>query len=117
MNSGLGRVKTLKGTANLLIYASIFLGAVLLIQLFALVPFLAILFRLGGLDRICDRCIGRCKGLENGIPVEPRTRDSDACCLTATVRTLFADSSWAQPCLLNFHRRISAPSCSNPDSL
>src|SRR5437879_13311942 len=39
MNSGLGRVKTLKGTANLLIYASIFLGAVLLIQLFALVPF------------------------------------------------------------------------------
>src|SRR5437016_14571271 len=39
MNSGLGRVKTLMGTANLLIYASIFLGAVLLIQLFALVPF------------------------------------------------------------------------------
>src|SRR5438445_13898633 len=38
MNSGLGRVKTLKGTANLLIYASIFLGAALLIQLFAIVP-------------------------------------------------------------------------------
>src|SRR5438445_3379063 len=116
MNSGLGRVKTLKGTANLLIYASIFLGAVLLIQLFSR-SLLVILFRLGGLDRICDRCIGHCKGLENGIPVEPCTRDSDACCLTATVRTLFADSSWAQPCLLNFHRRISAPSCSNPDSL
>ena len=39
MNSGSGRVNTLKGTANLLIYASIFLGAILLIQLFALVPF------------------------------------------------------------------------------
>src|SRR5438445_7164631 len=38
MNSGLGRVKTLKGTANLLIYASIFLGAALVIQLFAIVP-------------------------------------------------------------------------------
>jgi len=38
MNSSSGRVNTLKGTANLLIYASIFLGAILLIQLFALVP-------------------------------------------------------------------------------
>jgi|SRR2546425_8507240 len=38
MNSGLGRVKTLKSTANLMIYTSILLGAVLLIQLFALVP-------------------------------------------------------------------------------
>ncbi|OLB72711.1 hypothetical protein AUI06_00500 [archaeon 13_2_20CM_2_52_21] len=33
-----GRLKTLKASADLLIYASIFLGAALLIQLFAIVP-------------------------------------------------------------------------------
>jgi len=38
MDSHPRRVKTLKGTADSLIYASIFLGAALLIQLFAIVP-------------------------------------------------------------------------------
>ena len=38
MDSHRRRVKTLKGTADSLIYASIFLGAALLIQLFAIVP-------------------------------------------------------------------------------
>ena len=38
MESHSGRLKTLKASADLLIYASIFLGAALLIQLFAIVP-------------------------------------------------------------------------------
>src|SRR5437016_6667821 len=38
MDSHSGRLKTLKASADLLIYASIFLGAALLIQLFAIVP-------------------------------------------------------------------------------
>ena len=38
MDSHSERLKTLKSVANLLIYASIFLGAALLIQLFAIVP-------------------------------------------------------------------------------
>ena len=38
MDSHSGRLKTVKASADLLIYASIFLGAALLIQLFAIVP-------------------------------------------------------------------------------
>jgi len=38
LDSHSGRLKTLKVSADLLIYASIFLGAALLIQLFAIVP-------------------------------------------------------------------------------
>jgi len=38
LESHSGRLKTLKASADLLIYASIFLGAALLIQLFAIVP-------------------------------------------------------------------------------
>src|SRR5438876_1776320 len=116
MDSHPRRVKILKVTADSLIYASIFLGA-------ATYPIvrnhscLAILLRFGRLDRVSDRCIGRCKGLENGIPFKPRTCDSDASCLTAKAGALFASASWTQSCLPNFHRRISAPSCSNPGSL
>jgi len=38
LDSHSGRLKTVKASADLLIYASIFLGAALLIQLFAIVP-------------------------------------------------------------------------------
>ena len=38
MDSHSERIKTLKAFANLLIYASIFLGAALLVQLYSLVP-------------------------------------------------------------------------------
>src|SRR2546430_17422100 len=69
MNSGLGRVKTLKGTANLLIYASIFLGAVLLIQLFALVPFWLFYRVLAGWTAYVIVAMGVAKGLKMACPL------------------------------------------------
>src|SRR2546427_10985696 len=69
MNSGLGRVKTLKGTANLLIYASIFLGAVLLIQLFALVPFWLFYSVLAGWIAYVIVALALAKGLNMAYPL------------------------------------------------
>ncbi len=69
MNSGLGRVKTLKGTANLLIYASIFLGAVLLIQLFALVPFWLFCSVLAGWIAYVIVALAVAKGLKMAYPL------------------------------------------------
>src|SRR5438094_7122990 len=69
MNSGLGRVKTLKGTANLLIYASIFLGAVLLIQLFALVPFWLFYSVLAGWIAYVIVALAVAKGLKMAYPL------------------------------------------------
>jgi len=68
MNSGLGRVKTLKVTANLLIYASIFLGAVLLIQLFALVPFWLFYSVLAGWIAYVIVALAVAKGLKMAYP-------------------------------------------------
>src|SRR5437016_13254480 len=69
MNSGLGRVKTLKGTANLLIYASIFLGAVLLIQLFALVPVWLFYSVLAGWIAYLIVALAVAKGLKMAYPL------------------------------------------------
>ena len=69
MNSGLGRVNTLKGTANLLIYASIFLGAILLIQLFALVPFWLFYSVLAGWIAYLVVALAVAKGLKMGYPL------------------------------------------------
>src|SRR5436190_1109178 len=69
MNSGLGRVKTLKGTANLLIYASILLGAVLLIQLFALVPFWLFYSVLAGWIAYLIVAMAIAKGLKVAYPL------------------------------------------------
>ena len=69
MNSGLGRVKTLKGAANLLIYASILLGAVLLIQLFALVPFWLFYSVLAGWIAYLIVALAVAKGLKVAYPL------------------------------------------------
>ena len=69
MNSGLGRVKTVKGAANLLIYASIFLGAVLLIQLFALVPFWLFYSVLAGWIAYVIVALAVAKGLKMAYPL------------------------------------------------
>ncbi len=69
MNSGLGLVKTLKGTANLLIYASIFIGAVLLIQLFALVPSWLFYSVLAGWIAYLIVALAVAKGLKMAYPL------------------------------------------------
>ena len=69
MNSGSGRVKTLKGTANLLIYASIFLGAVLLIQLFVLVPLWLFYSVLAGWIAYLVVALAVAKGLRIAYPL------------------------------------------------
>src|SRR5881409_1141900 len=69
MNSGLGLVKTLKGTANLLIYASIFIGAVLLIQLFAIVPVWLFYSVLAGWIAYLIVALAVAKGLKMAYPL------------------------------------------------
>ena len=69
MNSGLGRVNTLKGTANLLIYASIFLGVVLLIQQFALVPVWLFYSVLAGWIAYLIVALAVAKGLKVAYPL------------------------------------------------
>src|SRR5207247_3414298 len=69
MNYGLARVKTLKGTANLLIYSSIFLGAILLIQLFALVPFWLFCSVLAGWVAYVIVALAVAKGLKMAYPL------------------------------------------------
>ena len=69
MNSGLGLVNTLKGTANLLIYASIFIGAVLLIQLFALVPSWLFYSVLAGWIAYLIVALAVAKGLKMAYPL------------------------------------------------
>src|SRR5438128_12615664 len=69
MNSGLRLVKTLKGTANLLIYASILLGAVLLMQLFALVPVWLFYSVLAGWIAYLIVALAAAKGLKTAYPL------------------------------------------------
>src|SRR2546425_2355490 len=69
MNSSSGRVKTLKGTADMLIYASIFLGAVLLIQLFALVPVWLFYSVLAGWIAYLFVALAVAKGLKMAYPL------------------------------------------------
>jgi len=68
LESHSGRLKTLKASADLLIYASIFLGAVLLIQLFALVPFWLFYSVLAGWIAYVIVALAVAKGLKMAYP-------------------------------------------------
>ena len=68
MDSHSGRLKTLKASADSLIYASIFLGAVLLIQLFALVPFWLFYSVLAGWIAYVIVALAVAKGLKMAYP-------------------------------------------------
>ena len=69
MDSHSGRLKTLKASADSLIYASIFLGAVLLIQLFALVPFWLFYSVLAGWIAYVIVALAVAKGLKMAYPL------------------------------------------------
>jgi len=69
LESHSGRLKTLKASADSLIYASIFLGAVLLIQLFALVPFWLFYSVLAGWIAYVIVALAVAKGLKMAYPL------------------------------------------------
>jgi len=69
LDSHSGRLKTLKASADSLIYASIFLGAVLLIQLFALVPFWLFYSVLAGWIAYVIVALAVAKGLKMAYPL------------------------------------------------
>jgi len=69
MDSHPRRVKTLKGTADSLIYASIFLGAALLIQLFAIVPVWLFYSVLAGWIAYLILALAIAKGLKMAYPL------------------------------------------------
>src|SRR6266704_1803030 len=69
MDSHPRRVKTLKGTADSLIYASIFLGAALLIQLFAIVPSWLFYSVLAGWNAYLIVALAVAKGLKMAYPL------------------------------------------------
>ncbi len=64
-----GRLKTLKSSADLLIYASIFLGAALLIQLFAIVPVWLFSSVLAGWIAYLIVAMAIAKGLKGAYPL------------------------------------------------
>jgi len=63
------RIKTLKAFANLLIYASIFLGAALLVQLYSLVPLWLFYSVLAGWVAYLITAVGVAKGLKMAYPL------------------------------------------------
>src|SRR5436853_6630635 len=69
MDSHPRRVKTLKGTADSLIYASIFLGAALLIQLFAIIPVWLFYSVLAGWIAYLIVALAVAKGLKMAYPL------------------------------------------------
>ena len=69
MDSHSGRLKTVKASADLLIYASIFLGVVLLIQLFALVPVWLFYSVLAGWIAYLIVALAVAKGLKVAYPL------------------------------------------------
>src|SRR5437879_12828572 len=69
MDSHPRRVKTLKGTADSLIYASIFLGAALLIQLFAIIPVWLFYSVLAGWIAYVIVALAVAKGLKMAYPL------------------------------------------------
>ena len=69
MDSHSGRLKTVKASADLLIYASIFLGAALLIQLFAIVPGWLFYSVLVGWIAYLIVALAIAKGLKMGYPL------------------------------------------------
>jgi hypothetical protein len=69
MDSHPRRVKTLKGTADSLIYASIFLGAALLIQLFEIVPVWLFYSVLAGWIAYLIVALAVAKGLKMAYPL------------------------------------------------
>src|SRR6266496_6565789 len=69
MDSHPRRAKTLKGTADSLIYASIFLGAALLIQLFAIVPVWLFYSVLAGWIAYVIVALAVAKGLKMAYPL------------------------------------------------
>ena len=69
MESHSGRLKTLKASADLLIYASIFLGAALLIQLFAIVPVWLFYSVLAGWVAYVIVALAVAKGLKMAYPL------------------------------------------------
>src|SRR2546422_11389339 len=69
MDSHPRRVKILKVTADSLIYASIFLGAALLIQLFAIIPVWLFYSVLAGWIAYLITAVGVAKGLKMAYPL------------------------------------------------
>jgi len=69
MDSHARRVKTLKVTADSLIYASIFLGAALLIQLFAIIPVWLFYSVLAGWIAYLIVALAVAKGLKMAYPL------------------------------------------------
>jgi hypothetical protein len=69
LDSQSGRLKNLKALADLLIYASIFLGAVLLIQLFATVPVWLFYSVLAGWVTYLITAVAIAKGLRMAYPL------------------------------------------------
>ncbi|TMI39146.1 hypothetical protein E6H21_10320 [Candidatus Bathyarchaeota archaeon] len=69
MDSHSGRLKTLKASADKLIYASIFLGATLLIQLFAIVPVWLFYSVLAGWIAYLLVALAVAKGLKMAYPL------------------------------------------------
>ncbi len=69
MESHSGRPKTLKASADLLIYDSIFLGAALLIQLFAIVPVWLFYSVLAGWVAYVIVALAVAKGLKMAYPL------------------------------------------------
>jgi len=69
LDSHSGRLKTLKAFADLLIYASIFLGAALLIQLFAIVPVWLFYSVLAGWVAYLIVAVAIAKGLKTAYPL------------------------------------------------
>jgi len=69
LESHSGRLKTLKASADLLIYDSIFLGAALLIQLFAIVPVWLFYSVLAGWVAYVIVALAVAKGLKMAYPL------------------------------------------------
>jgi lysylphosphatidylglycerol synthetase-like protein (DUF2156 family) len=69
LDSHSGRLKTLKAFADLLIYASIFLGAALVIQLFAIVPVWLFYSVLAGWIAYLIVAVAIAKGLKTAYPL------------------------------------------------
>jgi len=69
LDSHSGRLKTLKALADFLIYASIFLGAALLIQLFAIVPVWLFYSALAGWVAYLIVAVAIAKGLKTAYPL------------------------------------------------
>jgi len=69
LDSHSGRLKTLKVVADLLIYASIFLGAALLTQLFAIVPVWLFYSVLAGWVAYLIVAVAIAKGLKTAYPL------------------------------------------------